>query len=110
MSQDSATASALWWLRLWPVTASMKSSRSSDEQAHPPGGADGGGAGDIMQQRDLAETVAGGEIAFEDAVLDHLDLALVDQVEAVAEPPWVITSLTCPASNSTSERQSRWSV
>ena len=28
-SQDSATASALWRLRLWPVTASMKSSRSS---------------------------------------------------------------------------------
>src|SRR5882757_9077276 len=56
-----------------------------DEEAGGLGRLDGGSAGDVAEEGDLAEGFAGALVAAEEAVFEDLDLAALDQVEAVAD-------------------------
>ena len=48
-------------------------------------GADGGGPTNVPDQGNLAEALTVGLLPLGLAVLDHLDLAMVDHVEAIAD-------------------------
>ena len=68
----------------WPVTAARNVVAVEREQLHRPARGDRRRARHVAQQRDLAEALARPERAHGLAVDEHLDLALVDHVVAVA--------------------------
>ena len=77
--RSAMSSSAVAWAGPCPVTAVMKTSRSSATSETSDDGGDGGRPRHVAEERDLAERLTGAERAPED-----LDLAPLDHVEAVA--------------------------